>query len=197
MKKLLLVLSLVAIVAIVASCKKDDPKLGPEPDPAQGTPVVFEVYSLDGENAEWTDYMHDNDISGDVVFVIDSNEELENHITGDYPQIDFDRKTLLLAAGWAGEVEPGDPKLYKFSDHYEMAVDLVVLSLTDYEFEWKFAILVDKLPVDSRVELDVTKSAVKTRSVIPSEYSGIMERKYFLMRRALRWCQIGWSVIKT
>jgi len=60
--------------------------------------IPFEEYFLEGTKCEWVDFERNK------IFIINDNEELKNFVAcneGDFPVVDFEKHTLLLARGWA------------------------------------------------------------------------------------------------
>jgi hypothetical protein len=131
-----------------------------EDDGYNGEPkeVSFTAYSLAGTSCQWIKLdVNDND----EVVVINSDEELNRHITctgNDYPAVDFSKYTLLLAHGLGSSsvVSVNCNSLQKFSEQsYKMNVDLSLGYATVVSY-WQVPIIVNKLSEGCTVELTVT-----------------------------------------
>ncbi len=80
---------------------------------------------------------------------------MRDHITGNYPPIDFSKKTLLLAYGPTRQgFDRADVQFRMVSaQNHELNVDIYLLDALIVD-DWVVAILIDKLPSSSKVELD-------------------------------------------
>jgi hypothetical protein len=148
---------LVSVLAAVFTACNDNPN-GTEDPKTKGVDVPFSEYSFEegvpGQeiSARWVNLPKENN----TLLVINSDEELKNYVEGDYPTIDFSKKTLLLACG-------GTPNgIYKKSvknfqmlseNKYKLSVE-VILNDTAFGERWCIAILVHKISNDSNVELN-------------------------------------------
>ncbi|MDH6356388.1 hypothetical protein [Parabacteroides sp. PF5-9] len=126
----------------------------PEKEPEKGVDVPFAEYSLEGTSCQWVnlDFQYD-------FLVINSDEVLETYIEGtDYPAIDFSKQTLLLAYGFEGSGSYLDSvSLQQVSEqNYLMTVNLQ-MTIASVFTEWEVAIVIDKLDVESKVELNITR----------------------------------------
>ena len=130
-------------------------------EPEMNYPIEF---SLAGTSCFWK-YHHSGATgdSNDTLFVINSNEELQNRIRcfdENYPEIDFSRHTLLLALG----------DRYVPVGNYKLVVDLTQHSEHEYELTitiywrqtiidggelWTSAILVPKISDKANVVLNI------------------------------------------
>jgi hypothetical protein len=140
-------------------------------DGQEGTDVPFAEYSLEsgipGEaiSACWVNLEYD-EIGGyneSKTLVIDSDEELKKHVEGDYPTVDFSKKTLVLAYGCHSGTAFGYDglKFQQVSDrNYVMTANGRATAATAF-FEWRVAIVVDKLPSDSKIKLNVTNNMIE------------------------------------
>ena len=159
MKKLLTLLSagvlMSALCAGFVACNEPE---GPE---LQGEDVPFTVYSLQedtsGEefSARWINLDYDKNYEAKIL-VIDSEEELENYVEGDYPAIDFAQKTLVLTYGCNSGMAFGSDGL-KFQQVSEGSYVITASTLAtalDGIFEWEIAIAVDKLPSGSKIKFN-------------------------------------------
>ena len=85
------------LAVTIISCQKSeitDPASGKGEFPIETT---FTNYTLEGTTCQWTNLNYDG-----TVIIIRTKNEMENHINctaGTYPEIDFAKKTLLLANG--------------------------------------------------------------------------------------------------
>lgn len=91
-----------------------------------------------------------------AILIIDSDEELKKYVEGDYPPIDFSKKTLVLAYGYfSGGFDTEDYKFQQVSDrNYVFTLYGYGTGMTGY-IRWHDAIIVDKLPSDSKIELKI------------------------------------------
>lgn len=133
----------------------------PEPEPIETAELTdgFADYSLKGTSSEWTNLDVVNHSEG-YLLIINSDEEMRNHVSGNYPPIDFSKRTLLLAYGLEPYQNAPDTKTYKqvSDNNYRMSVNLQS-SLAPAFLEWREAILVEKLNDGSEVALQVTRDA--------------------------------------
>ena len=141
-------------VFLVVGCKKDNEKKTPV-EPEYPIEIPFTEYSLSGTSCQWVNLNYD-----ETVIIINSIEELENYIVcegGGYPEVDFDKQTLLLASG---ETEKGILKttakknLQLSSKKYELNV-VILLNDTPVVEKWRLALIVKKVMEESHVELSV------------------------------------------
>ncbi|MEA5127569.1 MAG: hypothetical protein VB074_05250 [Proteiniphilum sp.] len=118
--------------------------------------IPFTMYPSEEASFEWTNL-------GDVytkegkVLVINSDEELSNYVEGDYPAIDFSKKTLVLAYGyWSGAPLTSDGyKFQQISDrNYVVSANFISTALA-VMVDWQVAMVVDKLPSDSTIKFNV------------------------------------------
>jgi hypothetical protein len=132
----------------------------PQNTEQQGGDVPFSVYSPTGEasvgefSAKWVNLNYENSGKGKII-VIDSDKELRNYIEGDYPSVDFSKKTLLLAYGHeSGTAFGDDVKFRQVSDRNYIMTVYGEMTLLAAMVRWQFAIVVDKLPSGSKIELN-------------------------------------------
>ena len=115
--------------------------------------VTSTEYSLEETSCKWNLNL---DERGRNLIVINSYEVLENHIicTGsDYPAIDFTKYTLLLAYGNESGLYIQSPVyLHWFSTGYVLNADFLASDAAVMN-PWQSAIIVDKLPEESNIEL--------------------------------------------
>jgi hypothetical protein len=125
----------------------------------QGEDVPFTVYPVGDEtlpgqdfSAHWVNLDYVESVS--KTLVIDSDEELKKYVEGDYPPVDFSTKTLVLAYGSHSGVGFGsDVTFRQVSDgNYLMTTRGMATAMMAF-FEWQIAIVVDKLPTDSKINL--------------------------------------------
>jgi len=146
-------------------CKKDPVTSGGGTPPGGEEPtypieIPFEEYSLEGTSCQWTNLAYDN-----TVIVIDSDEKMNRYIacTGsDYPEIDFETQTLLLASGKTekGISEITVNSLQQLSaDKYELNMELLLNDETITE-EWAVALIIEKVS-ESMVELIVIEYPIE------------------------------------
>jgi len=99
--------------------------------------------------------------SDDILIVINSNEELENYIEcathNDFPNIDFENHTLLLAAGTYSHYISKyiDKQLTKTGDKDYILNIYISWSMLPSESPWIIKSLIAKLPEDVVVSLKV------------------------------------------
>jgi hypothetical protein len=138
------------------ACDKSTPTNEEEPQKESG--LSFTEYSLTGTSSNWTN-LDNLKIEESKLIVINSDEELQNYVTGDYPLVDFSKKTLLLAYGLESYQNIPDDKGFHTSLVYdlEMTVNLRP-SLSPALLEWRVALLVDKLNKERKIELVVTRT---------------------------------------
>jgi hypothetical protein len=173
MKKILILKShLVTVTAFLlvlagssTSCQK------PEPDPNGEKPIDYPTgipFTELEKQCQWINLAYDSKI-----ILINSNEELEKHITcidnSNFPAIDFSEHTLLLVSGKTnnGICEINAINLQQLSvDRYELNIEITLNDATDIE-EWATAFIVKKLNERSNVELKVTTEVVETKIILP------------------------------
>jgi hypothetical protein len=141
------------------ACNKPEKPEDPE---TQGENVPFSVYSPEdiplGEefSVRWMNLDYDEESK---ILAINSDEELQNYIEGEYSSIDFSNKTLIVAYEKFDIGHVLHPDKLSFAhiegQDYVMTVNVppfvgAVLS------EWLVAIIVDKIDDDSKVALKVT-----------------------------------------
>jgi len=145
---------LLILSGIAASCNPEPPI--PEP-PIIKYPieVSFTEYSLSETSCQWINLTYN-----EKLIIINSNEELEKYIActdGDYPAVDFNKNSLLIASGIAPS--PVSRKncrsLQQFSEqNYIMEVGLS-LGIAGVASNWQISIIIDKLNGVSAIELIV------------------------------------------
>ncbi len=133
----------VALAVALIACTKDDSDNYPRE-------VKFTEYSLEGTDAEWIEQPFLG-ISDHSLYRIDSDQEMETHISGDYPAVDFSKKTLITINGAQSikfvivgveQIEEKEYQLMIEKHHYPQDLPLDVYS-------GRAAVLVNKLPDDS------------------------------------------------
>lgn len=139
-------------------CNEPDEIHEPE---RQGVNVPFTRYSLKEEtpdeeiSARWVNLDYDKVNYESKLLVINSDEELKQYVEGNYPAIDFSKKTLVLAYGIDSGVFVADG--HKFQQvaegDYEMTANLTA-TLTLSMNEWQAAIIVEKLPSECTIKLN-------------------------------------------
>ncbi len=147
------ILCLFAFSLLIACGDKDD-----EPQPkTYPVDVQFEEYSLEGTGAEWND-LEPIMIGESNLIVIDSDDELQKYVIGDYPKVDFGDKTLILAYGWELHQNiPNNISLQNVSErHYLMRINLHT-GLSTTHLHWQKAVLVDRLYYLDNVELEIKR----------------------------------------
>ena len=87
------------LAVVFSSCIKYESEKPDKPEPPINYPIeiAFEEYSLEETECEWVNLLFD-----DKLIVINNKEELENYISctsGSYPEIDFEKRTLILISG--------------------------------------------------------------------------------------------------
>ncbi len=169
MKKLLILL---CYVLVCVACGSDESKSSEQPKRleeseqfqdddkwAEAEDVPFEEYSLDGTNAEWVVTLDVESQSDGEIVVIHNTEEFESYVAGDYPPIDFAKKTLVLAYGMESNMNYPIKQGLKYLQERDYAMTIEMQSsLATLESIWYVAVVVDKLPVNSEVELKITRN---------------------------------------
>jgi ribulose-5-phosphate 4-epimerase/fuculose-1-phosphate aldolase len=112
---------------------------------------TFTEYSLTGTMCDW------KNITADEVVVVNSDEELQNYISGtDYPPVDFSKHTLVMATGETPVTITA--MVYNFrqlsTNKYELYTEVILGDGMTFE-DWRVAILVDKLSDKADIDLDV------------------------------------------
>ncbi len=136
-----------------------------EPEVHEGTEVPFEKYALAESSFIWTsveDIVVDTTIVDDrrvgwhALLVIDSDEELRNHVEGDHPPVDFSKQTLLFAVGRTGMGNGADfDDLRELSQNkLQLWVNIFLKDTLSAEY-WLVAVLVNKLDKDRVIGLNV------------------------------------------
>jgi len=118
--------------------------------------IPFEEYSLEGTSCQWINLNYS--YSSELITIY-SNAELENHIicsSGNYPEIDFSKHTLLLANGSTpnGISEISKHLLQYSVNKYKLNIE-ILLNDSDMVDFWITALIVNKLKEESSVELNV------------------------------------------
>jgi hypothetical protein len=148
-----------ALCAGVVACNNSKNSQDPE---QQGEDVPFSVYSPAGEisgeefSAQWVNLDYGNGQDSKII-VINSDEELQNYIEGDYPAIDFSKNTLLIAYG-ATPRGFHKAKVDTFSltgdNRYRLDVIALLYDTTVID-HWSIAIVVNKIEDNSDILLNV------------------------------------------
>jgi len=137
---------LLVLVGFFFACEK-------EPKTEYPIEVPFTEYLLIGTSCQWVNLNYD-----DKIIIINSAEELRSYIDcsdGNYPEIDFAKKSLLMAKGMSdsGISNSVIKALMQFEhDHYELGVELEFNNLP-VETPWQVSIVVDKIDMISVVDL--------------------------------------------
>jgi hypothetical protein len=128
--------------------------------------VPYVEYSLEGTQCQWQ-----NIPCNHKVIAINSNEELEKYIScagGSYPEIDFDKRTLLLVSGFhqIGVLNTTLGKLEHLAPHnYKLDVT-VNLDWLSPKKGWSYMVSINKLHNESIVELNLTTIAYNIRRLL-------------------------------
>jgi hypothetical protein len=137
---------------LAVGCKKDDEKKPQEPDyPIE---IPFMEYSLAG-TCQWINLAYDN-----TIIVINSNEQLSQYMActgGGYPEIDFEKQTLLLASGKtnSGIIKLATKDLQQLSlDKYELNLEIDLFDNANVS-TWSTALVVGKVSEESILELNI------------------------------------------
>jgi hypothetical protein len=144
MKKTLTFAAMLLLLAGSFSCGKEE-----DDEP---TEIPFTEYSLTGTGCQWTNL----DCDGKIV-IINSNTELENHVTctGEtFPEIDLAEQTLLIACGVTTN---GIQYLHKkFSKKENMYILEIEITLNDVAVaqSWMVTLITNKLSTKD-IELNV------------------------------------------
>jgi len=142
--------AILSCLTFFSGCKKDKPNGIKEPE--YPIDIQFTEYTL-SNTCQWKNLAYDN-----TVFIINSNEELQQHITsidGIYPEIDFTTHTLLVASGKTDNsiFEISINNLIQLSENeYELNIE-ISLKMAAIVKEWEVAILVEKVSEESKVSL--------------------------------------------
>jgi len=139
---------LLPLFAVVFSACKD--KGNDEPN--YPVKISFDNYSLEDSSCQWTNLPFN-----DKVIIINSKEELEKYIScteNSYPEVDFEKYTLVLAHGLAtSNVLKINSSLQQISKQvYEMKVEVLVGYALVMTY-WYVPIIVNKLRDGCIVEL--------------------------------------------
>jgi hypothetical protein len=114
---------------------------------------TFMEYSLDGTSCQWANLEYNNKL-----IVINSKSELENYINcakGDFPDIDFSKRSLLLVCGQAPNgITAISKKLSKSATGYILELGIEPNDATVSE-RWQIALVINKLSSESDIELNV------------------------------------------
>ena len=149
---------------LAVGCKKDNPTIsgggtGGE-EPTYPTDIPFTEYSL-AETCQWTNLAYDN-----TVIVINNDEKLSQYVActgGGYPEIDFEKQTLLLASGSASynisKVTVNSLQQLSFNE-YILDMELLLGNLTVIE-KWNVALIVEKVSERNTVELNVIEYPIE------------------------------------
>ena len=120
--------------------------------------IPFTEYSLAGSSCQWKNYQGHYD--GNVVVMINSDEELKNYIqcTGesDYFEVDFSKYTLLLAHGIERYVVHFDyTSLQQLSElNYVMKINFITTGFAMIT-DWQVPIMVSKIADSIDIKLIV------------------------------------------
>jgi hypothetical protein len=142
MKKPLILFCLCALMGAGVAC--DDCS---EPEsPIDNAP--FTEYDIQGK---WINLEEPSD-KGEIL-IIDNEETLRGHVDGDYPPVDFSKKTLLLAYGLEANLNNLIRVDWKqLSERsYEMTIFFQPSPLPANS-KWQIAIVVDKLKENSTIK---------------------------------------------
>ena len=117
--------------------------------------VPFEEYSLEGTQCKWVNLNYD-----DSLIIVNNTQELEGYITcisGNYPEIDFSKHTLLFASGTTPNacVVNSNRLIQITVNNYQLEVE-VLLNIMDEEGKWITALIVKKLSDESDIDLIIT-----------------------------------------
>ena len=124
--------------------------------------IPFVEYSLIETSCEWTvDYWHSSGGYSGNIIVINSSEDLKNHINcNDYPSVDFSKQTLLLVYG----LSPSQPQIslskqfWQIStNNYSLNIE-ILLGVSRVIGVWDVALLVPKIANGTTITLDVLQS---------------------------------------
>jgi len=171
MKKRLFIsfLLLLLVAGVFFSCKKADTK---HPAPDFPKKITFTEYSLDGTECRWMNLPYNN-----KVVVINSETDMEQYITcssGSYPEVDFEKHTLLLASGICyNEVfEVLVKQLTQNSlDKYSLDITLTLNDTCEGK-EWVKILIIDKIGGEAKVKLNrtITEQEVVYPIDVPYEH---------------------------
>jgi len=143
----------------VVGCKKETTPSGGTggggEEPNYPIDIPFTEYSL-AETCQWTNLAYDN-----TVIIINSNEELKQYVActgGDYPEIDFEKHSLLLVSGKtdSGIIKLTTKDLQQLSlDKYELNLEIDLFDNMNVS-TWSTALVVEKVNKESCIDLNVT-----------------------------------------
>jgi hypothetical protein len=146
-----------ALCAAFVACN-NEPNDQQYPEPGEN--VSFTEYSLEegvpGEeiSARWVNLDYDKYYKGKVL-VINSDKEMKKYVEGDYPEIDFSKKTLVLAYGMnSGGGFGEDIKFQHVSGRDYVMTASGVLYLAAVISYWHIPIVVDKLPSKNNIKFN-------------------------------------------
>ena len=153
---------------LVVGCKKDNPVItgsgpGEEPEPiVYPIDVPFTEYTL-SETCQWKNLDYD-----EKVIIINSDRELGIYTAcegGNYPEIDFEKQTLLLASGSAsrGVEKITVNHLQQLSENdYKLSIELLLCdSDTTAAEKWILALITEKISSESMVKLTIAEYPIE------------------------------------
>ena len=146
---------------LVVGCKKDNPVISgggiEEPKPEYPIIVPFTEYTLP-ETCQWKNLDYN-----EKVIIINNDRELGIYTAcegGGYPEVDFEKQTLLLASGSAsrGIEKIAVNNLRQISENdYKLSIELLLCeSDTTAAEKWTMALMIEKISEESTVNLIVT-----------------------------------------
>ena len=151
---------------LVVGCKKDNPVIsgggpGEEPEPiVYPIDVPFTEYTL-SETCQWKNLDYD-----EKVIIINNDRELGIYTAcegGGYPEVDFEKQTLLLTSGSASRnVEKITVNyLQQLSENdYELNIELLLYDIlidTTAAEKWILALITEKISEESTVKLTIAE----------------------------------------
>ena len=120
--------------------------------------ILFREYSLDGTSCLWTNFDYDYTVfNSGKILIINSNEKLENYInctSGNYPEINFDNYSLIIAWGVANNgIRNVEKQLSQMSSNQYSLIVTIELKPIEVMTKWMAAIFVDKLSDNTNITL--------------------------------------------
>jgi len=151
---------------LVVGCKKDNPVVSgggiEEPKPEYPIIVPFTEYTLP-ETCQWKNLDYN-----EKVIIINNDRELGIYTAcegGYYPEVDFEKQTLLLASGSAsrGVEKITVNHLQQLSENdYELNIELLLYDSDTIAAEkWILALIIEKISSESMVKLTITEYPIE------------------------------------
>ena len=154
-KNLITVFLLIFTVSFFA-CDNNRPE---EPEISFPREISFTEFSLVDTSCQWINFRYGPRVE---VVIINSSDKLKNYTayTNDcLPEIDFTKKSLVVAnaTAWPAIVRSTATMFVQLDNkYYEWEIEVTPTMLTSVPTPWKTAIIVDKIDVNSMVDVKIT-----------------------------------------